>query len=93
MLIRTVSLEVPMKEESGEYLTCYGLGQVCLLTMHKINNVPLGGVGVAIFELEDLVHAVFFERGKLYEKTQQPSQVLPNDQVLLPAHLATTSAW
>lgn len=60
--------------------------------MHKIHDVSLGGVGSAIFELEYLVHAIFFERGELYEETQQPRQFLADDQILLSANLAMTLA-
>lgn len=55
--------------------------------MHKVHDVPLGGVGVAIFEFEDLVYAIVLERRKLDKEAQQACQVPPDDQVLLSPNL------
>jgi len=68
-------------------LFCYGLDQRCLLAVHKVHDVPLGGVGVAIFEFEDLVYAIVLERRKLDKEAQQACQVPPDDQVLLSPNL------
>jgi hypothetical protein len=63
------------------------LDQSSLLAVYKVHDIPLGGVGVAIFELEDFVYAIVLECRKLDKETQQACQVSSDDQVLLSPNL------
>jgi hypothetical protein len=68
-------------------LTCYSLDQTGSFPVDKVNDVPLGRVGVAILKLENLVHAVFFQSRKLHKQTEQAGQFLANNEVLSASYL------
>lgn len=55
--------------------------------MNEVHDVPLGRVGVAVFELKNLVYSILFESWELDKQTQQSCQVLANDEILFPANL------
>lgn len=55
--------------------------------MDKVDDVPLGRVCVAVFQLEHLLDSIVFEYSEVDEETQWPCQVSTKDQVLLSSDL------
>ena len=57
--------------------------------MHKINDVLLRRVGVAILKDKELIHAILLKLGELDKQANWPCQVFADDQILLPSDLFT----
>ena len=59
--------------------------------MYEIDNVPLGRIGVAIFEHENFVHAIIFERREINKQPNRTCQVFAKNYILLPSNLQSLS--
>jgi hypothetical protein len=57
--------------------------------MHKINDVLLRRVGVAILKDKELIHTILLKLGELDKQANWPCQVFADDQILLPSDLFT----
>ena len=57
--------------------------------MHKINDVLLRRVGVAILKDKEFIHAILLKLGELDKQANWACQVFADDQILLPSHLFT----